>query len=177
MIRRFARPYAKALTQIAGDAQEAKRLQAELQQFEQVRRSSLELQEVFLNPGVEAKDKMAILETIATKLELSAVSKRILEVLLKNHRLNDLGPILEAWREMLNQSLGVVVAKVRSAHALSEDEKASLTQALARRLGKKVEMDVQTDPSLLAGFIAEVGSEVFDASVTGQIHRLREKLA
>jgi len=33
-----------------------------------------------------------------------------------------------------------------------------------------------TDPKLLGGFVARIGSEVYDASVIGKINRFRETL-
>jgi uncharacterized membrane protein required for colicin V production len=43
-------------------------------------------------------------------------------------------------------------------------------------VGKRVEVRVTTDPALLGGFVARIGSEVYDASVSGKIHKFRESL-
>jgi F0F1-type ATP synthase delta subunit len=40
-----------------------------------------------------------------------------------------------------------------------------------------VEVRVSTDPSLLGGFVAKIGSEVYDTSIVGKIHKFREKLS
>ena len=44
MIRRFARPYARAIMDVAGSPEKAATLRDELTQFEQVRKSSSDLQ-------------------------------------------------------------------------------------------------------------------------------------
>ena len=38
-------------------------------------------------------------------------------------------------------------------------------------------MTIEVDPTLVAGVVAKVGSTVFDASLQGEIRRLRRKLA
>jgi F0F1-type ATP synthase delta subunit len=40
-----------------------------------------------------------------------------------------------------------------------------------------VELDVKTDPQLLGGFVVQIGSEIWDASVAGKINKFRESLA
>ena len=46
MIRRFARPYAKAIFEVTGSPEKANALRAELEQFEQVRKNATDLQEL-----------------------------------------------------------------------------------------------------------------------------------
>jgi len=71
----------------------------------------------------------------------------------------------------------VAVAEVRTAKSLSPDEMDQLAKVLGKKVGKRVELDVRTDPSLLAGFVAKIGSEIYDASVLRKIDRFRESLA
>ena len=177
MIRRFARPYAKALSEIVPDPKEAQRLHAELESFEKARAGSSELSGLLANPAVAAETKVSIVNTIAGRLQLSTIPRRTLEVLVKNHRINQLQGILDAWLELINRSLNIAVADVRAAHSLSEAEAAKLREALQKRFGRTVQLKVETDPSLLGGFVATVGNEIYDASVLGQINRFRESLA
>jgi F-type H+-transporting ATPase subunit delta len=176
MIRRFARPYAHAILDVAGSAQRANTIRVELDKFDQARRESVELQDVYANPGIELDAKFKIAHAIASKLGLSELTGKVLEVVIRNHRMNDLGGIVEALATMVNDELNVAVANVRSAHKLSEQEIAQLRKTLEQKFGKRVEVRLETDPSLLGGFVAKIGSEIFDASVAGKIARFREQL-
>ena len=176
MIRRFARPYAKAVIQLAGSPEKAKLVADELAYFERARSGSPELMGLFANPGVDYATKSRVVAGIGAKVGLSDLAGRFLDVLVKNYRINDLGQILESLHEMINIRLGIATAKVRTAQPLGEVEKTKLIQALAQRVGKQIELEVTTDPSLLGGFVASVGSEVFDASVTGHIEKFRHSL-
>jgi len=176
LIRRFARPYAKAIIDVAESAQRANTIRAELDKFDQARRESTDLQDVFANPGIELDAKFKIAHAIASKLGLSDLTGKALEVLIRNHRINDLGSVVDAMAEMINDELNVAIADVRSAHKLSEQEMAQLRKTLEQKFGKRVEVRVTTDPALLGGFVAKVGSEIFDASVHGKITKFREQL-
>ena len=176
MIRRFARPYARAIMDVAESPQRANTVRAELQRFEQARRESTELQDVFANPGIELDAKFKIAHTIASRLGLSELAGKVLEVLIRNHRINDLEPVVEALASMINEELNIAVVDVRSAKELSEQELAQLRKTLEQKIGKRVEVRLEVDRNLIGGFVARIGSEILDASVVGKIHKFRESL-
>jgi F-type H+-transporting ATPase subunit delta len=51
-----------------------------------------------------------------------------------------------------------------------------LEAQLSRLAGKKTRLRYTTDPALVGGVVAKVGSKVYDGSVRGQLERLRIKL-
>jgi F-type H+-transporting ATPase subunit delta len=177
MIRRFARPYAKAIMDAAGSAQRANEVRGELMRFEAAMRNSPELGEFYANPAVDESAKIAVTQRLAAKMKASELATKTLEVLVRFHRINDISAILSALAEYVNRELGVAVAEVRSAKHLSPQEIAQLADTLGKKVGKKVELDIKTDPELLGGFVARIGSEVWDASVIGKINKFRESLA
>ena len=176
MIRRFARPYARAVMDVVQSPEKVNAIRHELERFEQVRKSSPELQELYANPGIEHDAKMKVTTAVAKRLALSDMALKILGVLIGNHRMNDLESIVEAIAEMVREATNTVAAEVRSAHPLSDEDQAALRQALEKKAGRKVEMMVTTDATLIAGFVAKIGSEVYDASVLGKIDKFRESL-
>ena len=177
MIRRFARPYARAIMDITGSPATANDLRRELEQFDAQRRKSTDLQELYANPGIESDVKLKITQQIASRTGLSELAVKVLDVLTRNHRINDLGAINDALAAYVNEALQIAVADVRTAHELNDDEQNQLRQTLEKKLGKKVELRLATDPTLLGGFVAQVGSEIWDASVAGKINKFRASLA
>jgi F-type H+-transporting ATPase subunit delta len=175
MIRRFARPYARAMMDAAGSPAKANELRGELMRFADALRKSRELRDLYANPVDEAT-KLKITEQLARKMKASDLATKTLEVLVKHHRINDVDAILAALQAYVNAALGVAVAEVRSAKSLGPDELAQLADTLSKKVGKKVELDVRTDPKLLGGFVVKIGSEIWDASVIGKINKFRESL-
>lgn len=177
MIRRFARPYARAVMDVAGTPQNASALRGELLRFEAALRSSDELRALYSNPAVDLETKMKVTSSLASRMKLGDLAKKVLDVLVRNYRINDLAAILDAVASYVNSALGVAVASVRSAKQLSPDEMDRLAAVLSKKVGKSVELDVRTDPKLLGGIVVQIGSEIWDASVVGKINKFRESLA
>ena len=176
MIRRFARPYARAIMDAAGSPAKANELRGELQIFATALGNSAELRDLYANP-VDEETKLTITRQIAKKMKASDLATRTLEVLVRHHRINSIDAIVEALAAYVNKALGVAVAEVRSAKALTPDEIRELADTLSKKVGKKVELDIKTDPKLLGGFVVRIGSEIWDASVIGKINKFRESLA
>ena len=176
MIRRFARPYARAIVDVAGSPAKATEIRGELMRFAAALRNSKELRDLYASPAIHMDTKVAVTQQLAKKMKASDLAAKTLEVLARNHRINDLDAILEALAGLVNSALGVAVAHVRSAKNLTPDEIGELASTLAKRTGKKVELDIRTDPKLLGGFVVKIGSVVWDASVAGKINKFRESL-
>jgi F-type H+-transporting ATPase subunit delta len=176
VIRRFARPYARAIMDVVGSPEKASALRNELARFDSLRKASADLQELYANPGIEHDSKMKVTGTISKRLGLSEMAVKVLEILIRNHRVNNLDSIVEALAEMVRQATDTVAAEVRAAHRLSDQEQAELRRTLEKKAGRKVELVVTTDTNLIGGFVARIGSQLYDASVTGKIHRFRESL-
>ena len=177
MIRRFAGAYARAIMDVAQSPQKGAELRDQLTGFEQVRKSSKDLQDMYANPGIDFDSKNKVTAAIAQRLALSELAIRLLDVLIRNRRINDLGDIVAGLATMIREATGTVAAEVRSASPLSEKEESELRAMLERKVGAKVDIDVTIDPALIGGFVAKIGSEVFDASVSGKIDKFRESLA
>lgn len=177
MIRRFARPYARAIMGIVESPAAASKLRDELAAFETARRSSNDLQELYANPGFEPAAKIKVSAEIGRRLGLSDLALKVVDLLIRNQRINSLGAIVSALSAMIRLATNTVAAEVRAAHQPTPAEIESLRQTLETKFGRKVEIDVTVDPSLLGGFVARVGSEIYDASVVGKIEKFRASLS
>ncbi len=176
-MRSFARPYARAALAVAGSTESGVAVRDELAAFAAALRDSRELAGAFTNPAVPLDVKGRVLDQVAERMGLGALTRRLLHALATRHRLGRLDEVVEALTERLNQRLGVAVAEVTTAEALGEEERRELQRVLEGRTGKKLEMRLAVEPALLAGFVARVGSERFDGSLRGQLERLGMELA
>src|SRR5689334_12866912 len=101
MIRRFARPYARAVMDVVQSPDRAAALLEELRRFEQARKGSPELHDLYANPAIEAGVKNKVTAGVAQRLGLSDLAVRMLDVLTRNHRINDLAAVNEALAELI----------------------------------------------------------------------------
>ena len=84
--------------------------------------------------------------------------------------------IFAEFGRLADENEGLVTAKVRSASPLDAEREERLKRALADRTGRRIRLDVELDPTLIAGAIAQVGDLVIDGSLRTQLGQLRANL-
>ena len=103
--------------------------------------------------------------------------KNLVNALLESQRASLLPFISEHFERLQREHDGVVKALITSAFALSDADKASLVDGLARKYGKRVEAEVKVDASLIGGARVQVGDDVIHASVRDTLDKMAVALA
>jgi F-type H+-transporting ATPase subunit delta len=170
---RYARAFAEVVAERGMDPEKTV---AELMQMAELVGSSHELRNVLINPAVEHKQKISLLDAIIKKMDGSKPLRNFVAVLIDHKRLGQIGEIAEQFKQQLDERMGIADARVSSARELSASEKKFLEQRLATVTGKTVRATYSEDPSLLGGAVVRIGSTIYDGSVRGQLERLKEDL-
>ncbi len=71
---------------------------------------------------------------------------------------------------------GEVVARVRAAAELSDEQQERLTQVLSRVYGHPVTVQMQIDPELLGGLVISVGDDVIDGTLSSRLATAQTQL-
>ena len=171
-----ARRYAKALWGLAKEQARLEPVAQELATFDRVLADEPRLRDALLLPWAKPATKRAVVLAVAERLQVSPLARNFLALVAQRRRLALLGEIRAAYEALVDQDAGRVRARVRSAAPLTDSQRAGLRERLGRRLGKTVLLETAVEPSLLGGFVAEVGSRVLDMSVRGQLAALRERI-
>ena len=100
----------------------------------------------------------------------------LINLLVQNDRLSALPDIANQYSDLVAKAKATINAQVRSAMALTEEQKSSLSSALEARLGMKVELEETIDTSLVGGAIIKAGDLVIDGSAKGRIEKLTTAL-
>ena len=145
----------------------------ELFRFSRVLEGNEELRQALTDPHLPAERRQQIVEDLlagkATPLTTSLVS-----TVVANGRVRELPEIVERLLDINAATGEKVIAQVRSAVELSDDQKSRLAAALAASTGKQVEVVVEVDPSVLGGIVTQIGDTVIDGSVRHRLAQLRE---
>lgn len=91
-------------------------------------------------------------------------------------RAKDLGEIARRMAARVAETSDATFAEVRSATPLNDDQTARLSAALSAALGKKLDLRVVVDPSVVGGIVATVGDTVIDGSVRTKLDQLKTLL-
>jgi F-type H+-transporting ATPase subunit delta len=150
---------------------------AELRSFGAALSGSPELHNALLTPAIPASRKKAVVGRIADVLKLSRVTRNFLFVLIDHRRITSLAGIIGQFEEVIDARLGFARAEVVSAMELSEADRSALRAQLERLTGKRIRMRFATDPALIGGAVARIGSTVYDGSVRGQLATLERRLS
>ena len=175
--RTAATRYARALLDVVvkekGDLQQ---IEAQLSDFVQLFKQHPTLERAMLNPAVPVPRKRAVIAELTRAAKVTPVLAKLMALLADRDRLVLLPDLLAAYRERLLDHLQVVRAEVTTAVALPADRAKAVEQSLTRMTGRTVTLQTRVDAAIIGGVIARIGSTVYDASVTRQLQRMKEKL-
>jgi F-type H+-transporting ATPase subunit delta len=179
MLSALASRYSRALVDVVtapGSGVEPARVLRELHAIEELVGGSPSLRVALLSPAVSPSRKRAVMARLLAPMGVHEKVRNFVWVVIDHRRVAELGMIIQGFETLLDQRLGFVRADVASAHELSADQRAALEAQVARLAGKKARLKYTTDPALIAGVVARVGSTVYDGSVRGQLEQLRMRL-
>ena len=172
----IAKRYAKALVQIGSEAGTVDGFNTELTSFSALLTESRELTTVFSNPAYGIESKKEILKELVAKLKLSPMISNLLMLLLERGRISVLPQISESYGAFADELSGVIRPTLSSGLPLDAAQIEEIRSALAKSTGKKVELKVEVDPSLIGGVVTKIGGKVFDGSVRTQLARIQDIL-
>ena len=166
--------YADALIDLAEETSGAMRgVERDMERIRAMFRESDELTKVMRNPTVPSGAKLASLEAIGKQDGFHPLTLNFLGVVATNNRARDLPGIARAFADQLAARRGTTIARVTSAAKMTAAQLKELKSKLEADLGKSVDIEHSTDPDLLGGFVARVGSRLYDTSLRTQLDDLR----
>ena len=171
-----ARRYAKALFSIASEESGVPAVRDELARLARLLAESAELRGVLLQPLHPAAQRRAVLGAVAERIGAGPLLRRFLSFLVDQRRLVDFESIRAEYERLADAAAGMTKARVRSATPLSDAQRERLQRALERKSGSRIQLEVEVDPTLVAGAVAQVGDLVFDGTLRTQLQRLRTSL-
>ncbi len=172
----LARRYARALFDLAQEAQATERWLAELTEFTQMARDNPELERVLFTPLYPREERRKVLRELAQRLSLAPELRSFLLILVDENRTVLLPSICDAVRTLWDRSIGRVEAVVCSARPLTPEQEDSIRSALSARISAEVNLRTEVDPELIGGVVARVGDLLFDGSVKTQLASLADSL-
>ena len=169
-----ARPYAEAVFRSALEQNALAAVADGLALVAAIARDD-QMHALLLNPKVAAPQKKEIFNAAAGDRLPDAV-KRLVSMLVDNHRTVLIGSIEEQFEQLKHEHERVLRARITSAQALTEQQRTEIVSALEKRYGKKIEAELDVDPSLLGGARVQIGDQVIHASVRDALAQMAAAL-
>ena len=134
-----------------------------------------QLQQFAGNPKVTDQQVFDLVSDVA-KVQLPENAKNFLRTVIENGRLAALPEIASQFRELKNSLGGSSDAVVHSAFPIDAAALGGVSAVLEKRFGRKLNVSVKEDPSLIGGIRVVVGDEVLDPSVKARLEQMKVAL-
>jgi F-type H+-transporting ATPase subunit delta len=167
--------YAEALFRIVQAEDELDRVEDELFHFGKLLESNHELKQALSDKSVDKDQRAKVLDEILSG-KVSPHTLGLLEFIVAQGRARQLPQILDELSDLAAESRDSVVAEVRTAITLDGSQREQLAAALSEATGKKVEVKVLVDPSVIGGVVAKIGDTVIDGSIRRRLEQLKEQV-
>jgi len=171
----IARPYAEALFKACAD--KGADLSGTVAWVEELAAiaANPQLRQLADNPNVSGTQVFDLITGVA-KSALPETARNFLRVILDNGRLDVLPEVAAQFRSLVNSKSGSSDAVVFSAFPIEDAALAELGASLEKRFGRKLNLTVKQDDSLIGGVRVVVGDEVLDTSVKARLEQMKAAL-
>jgi F-type H+-transporting ATPase subunit delta len=177
LLNTIATPYAEALLQVSEARSETDAVADQARELLAIWAATPQLREAMASPVLEPEAKKAALIALFGD-QLAPSLANLLKLMADRQRTAVIESVLQRFLEIYRQLRDITLARVTSATPLSEEQQSALNARVRAIAGsKQVEFDLSVDPALIGGFVVSMGSEVIDASLSGQVRRLGLALA
>jgi len=170
----IARPYAEAVFRLADSSSERARWSEMLQLAATVALD--DDMRSLLNNARYTREQVLTLFLNVCGDKLDTQGKNLVKLLSENGRLTLLPEIAVVYEALRANEEGTIEAEMISAYPVSDAQRSKIAAALAKRLGREVNLKVTEDKSLLGGAIIRAGDMVIDGSVQGKLEKLASNM-
>ncbi len=169
------RGYAEALFRVVEAEGEIDRVEDELFRFGKLLEENYDLKQALSDRSIDRDQRVKVLEELLSD-KVSPHTLGLLTFVVEQGRARQLPEILERLSALAAEAHNSVVAEVRSAVPLTSEQREELAKALSQATGKRVEVKVLVDPSVIGGVVAKVGETIIDGSIRRRLEQLREQV-
>jgi F-type H+-transporting ATPase subunit delta len=170
---RAAARYVKSLLGLAVEKNVLDQVHQDMLLFSKVVDENREFRLMLNNPIIRHDKKRDILELLF-KNKVNPLTLAIFDIITKKHREPILPAIAREFHNSYNAFKGIGKATVITAVPLDQTLRNEML-AIVRRISSKTEIELieKIDPSLIGGFVLNVGDRQIDASMKSRLKQLK----
>lgn len=172
---RVATRYAKGLLKYGNQKGNSSEIFASVQYMISVLDEVKMFREFLANPAFSVDEKCTKIKELVRDPKHSDIVAFI-QLLLKNHREEYLYNSLLIFRNLYLREKNILDVVIESVNELEQEAISRIESYIKSRFGKKCEIKVEVNPTLIAGIVILVDGKVIDYSVKGQLEGFKKKL-
>ena len=167
--------YAKAFFSLAIEKGLTEELQKDSLLISSVCKSISDFNVLLESPVISTSGKVKAIKSIFEG-KVNTYSLNFLVLITENRREKFIPGIFRDLEELYRKSQGIKAAVLTTAKPMEEALVEEIRETLEHDLGGKVELTQMIDKDLIGGFVLRVDDTQYDASISSQLKKIKEKL-
>ena len=166
--------YATALYDFAVETKSVEKVYGEAKMLTLMFMKMGELRLVLNNPVLPLKEKRQLILNAAGG-ETSKTFEKFTDLLLKNGREEQVQYVMLKFIDLYRKQKNIRYGKLTTASEVDKVTEDRLISLVTDKVGGTLELEKVVDPNILGGFMLEVEDVRWDASLSGQLTRIRNE--
>ena len=176
VLSKIAEPYAEALLDLAKSNGSLKETTNDMNIVSQFLANSSDLKKFLGNPLITREAKKNVVKDIIGE-QIADSTLKFLLLLVDRNRIQVVDSIAQKFLELSYKQESIEIAKITSAIQLSAQQQKDIAEKLKGITGaKQIKLALKIDPQLIGGFTIEIGSQMIDTSIRGQLRKIENLL-
>ena len=168
--------YAEALFMLAREENCVDEFYEGLKMIEGILKENPEYLQFLSTPSIP-KDERTQALAVAFEGKINTHILSFVQLLCEHGRAESFFDCVSEYERLREWASNTVVAVVKTAVELTDDQKSGLIKSLEQRTGKKVTIESVIDNALLGGIAVEIDGQLLDGSVKTNLKRAREVIS
>ena len=171
----IVKKYARSLYKIAVKENDVNQISSRLHSIRSILKSVPELNQLLITRRVSVQDKTTILKNILDN-KISYIEMDLIVLLMENGYMPLFGAVVNYFDYILEKNSEIIKVQITSSASLLDDEIQRIISKIENRVQKKVDIEMETDTSMIGGIILRVGNTLIDGSVSNRLQKMRDTL-
>lgn len=171
----ISKRYAKALLEFSTERGEDKGLYERMRTLSRSLAASQRLRDALDNPVLPLSDKTRLIYAAAGEGKIEHSFERFIAIVARNNREHLMQNMALSYMELYRRTHRISVVNLVSVKPLSEYALQRIKLDVERRTHGTVELDTHVDQSIQGGFIFQIDDLRLDATVAGQLEKVRRQ--
>lgn len=172
---RVSKRYARALLSLSQENDIVDRAYEDMKLIGGVLSSSKELQALLKSPVIREGKKQRVLKALF-EAHLHPLIMTYMQIIVRKQRAALLSGIARSFLVIYKEAKGIELVRLTTAVPVDETIRAKAMQVAGSLTELSIEFVEKVDPSIIGGFILNLGDRQFDASIRSRLTSMRKHL-
>ena len=168
--------YSRALFEIAREANELEKIEADIKNFSLLLNNSSEINNFVHNPTQSVENQNSLINLLSEKLNYSKNLKNFFLLLIEKRRIFFVSKIIDSFLKLCSKKRGEIKASLISSKELTELELENISKELSSSMRATIKFDYKIDKELIGGLKLQLGSFMIDTSIKNKLKKFEQRM-